>query len=103
MVLGRTVLTQIPREALVLMSIGVALGLGASALPQSAITSLLSGISAMDPINLAVVIARLAAVAALASLVYLRPRASIYWWRSVRVRNEARSSNPVWDRPDLSL
>ena len=65
----RTVLLQILREALALTGIGVALGLGAALWLQRAIASLLFEISAMDPVDLVLVIALLSAVATLASLI----------------------------------
>jgi putative ABC transport system permease protein len=64
-----TVLVQILREALVLTGIGVAIGLVGAGLLKNTISSLLFGITAMDPMNIVMVTVTLAAVAAVASLV----------------------------------
>jgi predicted permease len=65
----RQVLAQVLREGLTLAAVGLALGLGASVLltrTMEALSGLLYGVTATDPLTLAAVIAMLAAVAVLA-------------------------------------
>jgi ABC-type antimicrobial peptide transport system permease subunit len=71
------ILTLVVRQAMTLTGVGVAVGVAAASVSTRAITAMLFGISALDPITYASVVVLLTAVAAMA--------AGVPVWRAVRV------------------
>jgi len=78
------VLGDVMRHGLLLLGIGVALGLGAAVFAARALSSLLFGVSATDPLVYAVVTLSLVGVAVLANLLPARRAASIDPMRALR-------------------